>query len=1249
MEPSLLGDRIARCLRPGSGRSQAFCRELHQIMLVLADRNNNNDSSDSIGHEHGLALLQYFTLPSNPDISRRWTGLLLHQICLASPATVDSIAERAHDMPDILTGLGNTILSKEEDLKIVAGMIIRTFVQKGIDLACFGPIQMAAAPFPSSDTLSWTSDFQKYLDLLHVARADPESDAELFYLVSCTIDGALQLDNTSGELLMLVQNRLTFMLPAATGQVRCIDIPFPNLRELSRRKVESIPHVTDELGLTLYAKTTDGWTYLFDAENRQEEKIRVHFGNSDDASAAFDAIREHSMMERPSTREHRLRTSSAGSHRETKPSCSGSWSTNPLDVSAVKEATATGLEESQLPGSPTAVEGAPQSHYGAVIEPPLDPAGLIPQQNPQIRQQPHYRTRSKSPPDDDTAVNAGNDSNAQKVPHERGVSRDRCALSEKPTNGKLRSQLRGNKGDIPLKSITAGSKAAPNEKTIGNPTGRSKKLRGKKNAFEDDASAYPVATPSHDHGNDGSIFDLPAESPSQTKTKAKRQQEKPKEVSNAVRATRTEGASSSSKRKKAASSIVPERPSKRKKIHVSVDSEGPECENDLSYSNHKSSRATVSANAKVHVTRATAAKLRTGPMQIQDNAKPDRDQSRGRKLITTRGEKTEQPLHGSILTDPGSNTHDEEKTQANPSAPVSTFQPTLKDRQHSRTVMPQTPAKNVVVISDPEEVSPPYVPSVEAAPRQPLVDESVARKPAVVSFAPTGPRNQGVNPFRPSPIRSTPCDRSSVVKRKEREAYSNLLSELDDEEQPVTPEQPVTDPFMGERQAPGNLPESGKRTTAGQEKIAVSEAVRTPSLGRRNLPSELEDEEQFVVPERPSLGLIVRKRQAPETLPESKKHKMARTKDIMISETVKPPSPDHRHVAEYQKQYVSNTAMHEPDKRISEPDRSQSQRRRSSARVSSRGSPIPDEIPEGLAEGPLEALQAEAAENVDYEALLDVEGKPNIQSPDRMPPIDEEITYPATVLSSNSKKAPESPFADSTAISGHINEGILAQAQLVFPPSHATRNPFAEQPRKIPGTPFARRIQQKPTRQMVPQIGQPLKPAHMSEPARGSSKPASSVHKMAVHFQESSDSSSSSDIAEPEYTEEQTEEMEWEDSLRPYQRDFVELLSHISRRLVRHLIDSESAIDDVIADYEQAGTSIVERMEAKQLDEYSTHSATLLQATQSAGAQYKRLQQQLQAQARDVAAGSDAGAWNAHTAATSKGIRRLERMLQAVG
>ncbi|KAK5162388.1 hypothetical protein LTR16_012272, partial [Cryomyces antarcticus] len=70
-----------------------------------------------------------------------------------------------------------------------------------------------------------------------------------------------------------------------------------------------------------------------------------------------------------------------------------------------------------------------------------------------------------------------------------------------------------------------------------------------------------------------------------------------------------------------------------------------------------------------------------------------------------------------------------------------------------------------------------------------------------------------------------------------------------------------------------------------------------------------------------------------------------------------------------------------------------------------------------------------------------------------------------------------------------------------------------------------------------------------------------------------------------------SDEMEWEASLNPQQRNIIDVLARISHRLVRHLIDEETAVADIATDYERDGTQLIENMQRAHRQEYDAWTA----------------------------------------------------------
>ena len=85
---------------------------------------------------------------------------------------------------------------------------------------------------------------------------------------------------------------------------------------------------------------------------------------------------------------------------------------------------------------------------------------------------------------------------------------------------------------------------------------------------------------------------------------------------------------------------------------------------------------------------------------------------------------------------------------------------------------------------------------------------------------------------------------------------------------------------------------------------------------------------------------------------------------------------------------------------------------------------------------------------------------------------------------------------------------------------------------------------------------------------------------------ESSDSTEVVESEEDELSVERRETMEWEDALRPHQRDVAVVLGRMTRQLVRHLISTDDAVDDLVNDYERSGGELIQSMNNAHVQEY---------------------------------------------------------------
>ncbi|KAI4240336.1 MAG: hypothetical protein LQ352_007656 [Teloschistes flavicans] len=108
-------------------------------------------------------------------------------------------------------------------------------------------------------------------------------------------------------------------------------------------------------------------------------------------------------------------------------------------------------------------------------------------------------------------------------------------------------------------------------------------------------------------------------------------------------------------------------------------------------------------------------------------------------------------------------------------------------------------------------------------------------------------------------------------------------------------------------------------------------------------------------------------------------------------------------------------------------------------------------------------------------------------------------------------------------------------------------------------------------------------------------KPSRRHRRAAPMTTESSETSSSHEQSQssPSSEEREAAAQRWRDALEPHQHNMLEVLSEISHELVGHLIDAETAVEDVVDDYQRRGNRMIERLAEDvegELDQYLNDS-----------------------------------------------------------
>ncbi|KAF2185137.1 hypothetical protein K469DRAFT_688338 [Zopfia rhizophila CBS 207.26] len=244
--------------------------------------------------------LHAFCDNQNPVHKRRWVGIVLHHLIDLSKTAVAHL----RTLPKELPRLGHVILqdTEMEETRIVAGIIIRQLLRKGIDFASFwdsGLVPNNAPRFPVESSQKWMEEFQRYLDDLEDIKILKKPDAGILYAVSVFASDSFKWrDTDAAALQVLFQNHyFTLITPeSSVRDVGFIDIPIRHIHSTRIRKsalhdsqARTTEHEPWDIILTL---KPGAWTYLVNASERTGREITILFGGAQDAKEAENCIKE---------------------------------------------------------------------------------------------------------------------------------------------------------------------------------------------------------------------------------------------------------------------------------------------------------------------------------------------------------------------------------------------------------------------------------------------------------------------------------------------------------------------------------------------------------------------------------------------------------------------------------------------------------------------------------------------------------------------------------------------------------------------------------------------------------------------------------------------------------------------------------------------------------------------------------------------------------------------------------------------
>ncbi|KAK7558621.1 hypothetical protein IWX49DRAFT_553776 [Phyllosticta citricarpa] len=269
------------------------------------------------------------------------------------------------------------------------------------------------------------------------------------------------------------------------------------------------------------------------------------------------------------------------------------------------------------------------------------------------------------------------------------------------------------------------------------------------------------------------------------------------------------------------------------------------------------------------------------------------------------------------------------------------------------------------------------------------------------------------------------------------------------------------------------------------------------------------------------------------------------------------------------------------------------------------------------------------------------------------------------IMSSNRKKVPDPPLASSKAITSHAPEHMLEHSKLLNTPARPEADPFTS-PKTCKGeSAFMAMVRERTEAQGTRPVKPELEPQTPGLEALINARSENDPDKTLVNDDEFlddafSDTSVASTLDEDEAEGDEDEEpceknrhpseMDWEASLKPHQQNLSFILSRISERLVRHLIDSETAIEDVVAAYEHDGMQLIELMEQVHKEEYQRERGAVTKARTELSSVLERIDGKVRKdkkryESRNNALNAEAAAPSGALSKTKEQIRALEGIL----
>ena len=483
--------------------------------------------------------------------------------------------------------------------------------------------------------------------------------------------------------------------------------------------------------------------------------------------------------------------------------------------------------------------------------------------------------------------------------------------------------------------------------------------------------------------------------------------------------------------------------------------------------------------------------------------------------------------------------------------------PAEDPRKYDHSIRASSPPKSAPVVSP--STPRPQIPNKVQTQKQSvipalLIDEVSARKPSFIEFGPLGPRNQGFL----SNARQLPVTPQGTNKR----AYPEV--ELS--------------PMHQERSQPKQhwIENAQVRNESMDDNNATKKTPVVSSAKRRKLlkPDKDDDDNGFV--------------HIDDILGAQLLHPVYPTLNLEagISNCIHDPPENfeprqNKKIVEILRNPVEITREKAAEKTSSRRKSSNVSQR--SVHISTRGSPIPiDEPFSEIGTSP----PADNTEDMTFMDANEVSDLPWLEGD--YPVFSADIARIGThVMSSNSKPIPQHPDADSRAISGYVPERVVQEA-VVLNQHREVVDPFVNEQESL---------ERKSAFMLkLSEIAAEMAKARLAEQSK--------LDDADKTFVEDEDMADATIQPEAHGSGPSVEEMEWEGSLEPRHRSILEVLGRIARRLVSHIIDSETAVQDIIEDYVRDGTYLIEKLESAHREQCDKILVSIHGSRQKLGKEY---------------------------------------------